>query len=73
MTPVPSLGASPRPQNDDGRDLECRQAAESFIDEILEQSFPASDPPAWGTASSRLGQAVWCSQTDESNCSVHHT
>jgi hypothetical protein len=27
-----------------------------LIDEMGAQSFPASDPPAWGTVSSRLDQ-----------------
>ena len=65
MTPLPSVGARARPQNDEARDLECRQTVEKFIDEISEQSFPASDPPAWGTASSRFEQAVWCPPTDQ--------
>jgi hypothetical protein len=49
-----------RTQDCEARDLEARQAVESFIDEITEQSFPASDPPAWGTVSSRLEQPSHC-------------
>jgi hypothetical protein len=31
-----------------------RDAVESLMDEIGSQSFPASDPPAWGTVVERL-------------------
>ncbi len=31
-----------------------RQSIEALIDEIGAQSFPASDPPAWGTVASRI-------------------
>jgi len=65
MTPLPSVAASAHPQNDEACDLECRQSVEMFIDEISEQSFPASDPPTWGAASSRFEQAVWCPPTDQ--------
>ena len=34
-----------------------RQSIEKLIDEIGAQSFPASDPPAWGTVASRIEQA----------------
>jgi hypothetical protein len=65
MTRVPSVFPNaPHPDNE-ARDVECRQAVESFIDEISERSFPASDPPAWGTASSRFEQAVWCPPMDQ--------
>ena len=33
-----------------------QQTIDMLIDEIGEQSFPASDPPAWGAVSSRLNQ-----------------
>jgi CBS domain-containing protein len=65
LTSLLSFGASARPQDNEARNLECREGVESFIDEISEQSFPASDPPAWGTASSRLEQAVWCPPTEQ--------
>jgi hypothetical protein len=34
-----------------------QQMIDRLIDEMGAQSFPASDPPAWGTVSSRLDQA----------------
>lgn len=44
-----------------GRDKETtearRQVIDFLIDELGEQSFPASDPPAWESVSSRLRQA----------------
>jgi hypothetical protein len=38
----------------DNRDLE---AVEMLIDQMGEQSFPASDPPAWGVLRARLDLA----------------
>jgi hypothetical protein len=49
-----------RTQDCEARDLGTRQAVESLIDEITDHSFPASDPPAWGTALSRLEQLSHC-------------
>jgi hypothetical protein len=36
---------------------ESRRRLEKMIDDINAQSFPASDPPAWGIVASRLDQA----------------
>lgn len=40
-------GAEPAPET-------SRRAVEELIDEIVDDTFPASDPPAWGVAASRL-------------------
>jgi hypothetical protein len=45
---------------DDGRESARqarREAIEALIDEMGTQSFPASDPPTWGSLASRLDQA----------------
>ena len=34
-----------------------RQSIETLIDDMGAQSFPASDPPTWGTIATRLEQA----------------
>jgi hypothetical protein len=31
-----------------------RPALEAIIDEIIEDTFPASDPPAWGAVAARI-------------------
>lgn len=49
-----------RPRESGGRETRqeaSRRGVEMLIDEIVEDSFPASDPPAWGVAASRLERA----------------
>lgn len=36
------------------RAAEVRHAVEAMIDETLDESFPASDPPALGSAAARI-------------------
>jgi len=72
MTPPGSVGSSHPAQDCRARDSACRQSVEILIDGMTEQSFPASDPPAWGIASARCEQAVSRAQTDQQRCSVHH-
>ena len=33
-----------------------RQAIEALLDEMLAESFPASDPPTWDVAAERIGR-----------------
>jgi hypothetical protein len=52
-TAYPTLAkAMPETYRDSGREL-----VETLIDQMVDQSFPASDPPAWGVARARLDQA----------------
>jgi uncharacterized membrane protein len=41
------------------------EAIETLLDEIGAQSFPASDPPAWGVVSARLDEAALASRHDD--------
>ena len=52
---MPSHGTDARLHDADRvSDQAQRQLADCLIDEMGEQSFPASDPPAWGGVSARL-------------------
>ena len=46
----------PDPGKPDAHDREARASVEGLMDEILEQSFPASDAPAWGVVRARVEQ-----------------
>ncbi|MEP7226632.1 MAG: hypothetical protein ABI785_04675 [Gemmatimonadales bacterium] len=55
-----SATREPRARGDNERDTTretSRRKIEMLIDEIASQSVPASDPPVWGVAASRLDQA----------------
>ena len=47
-------GSKPPADTGDNKDIE---AVELLIDQMGEQSFPASDPPAWGVLRARLDLA----------------
>jgi hypothetical protein len=52
--PLGRRDSGPDAENLESIDREERQMIDSLIDDMGAQSFPASDPPAWGVVSSRL-------------------
>jgi hypothetical protein len=49
----------PPPRGGSETDAARLQTIDKLIDEMGAQSFPASDPPAWGIVSARLDQVRW--------------
>ena len=54
---TPDVRDPPFPGGDREVNQAAQQTIEQLIDEIGEQSFPASDPPAWGAVASRSERA----------------
>jgi len=46
--------STPRESGGEAAPETGRSAVEQLIDDIVDDSFPASDPPTWGVAASRL-------------------
>ena len=61
--------AQPKPRKPGGdvAPEASRSAVERLIDEIVDDTFRASDPPAWGVAASRLERSR--EEEDAGSCS----
>ena len=47
------MDVKPKPVPDRDEERACREHQEALLDEALEESFPASDPPSMATSPSR--------------------